>query len=100
MDYRAVAVCGAREKPFEGALTFGDLGRRTAGSGLCISTMIGVAVRADERDIVAEFFELFKTLWEFYRSGVRYDVVLCTSDDYRCEASRLLLVLGGAATRV
>ncbi|MGA8478718.1 MAG: hypothetical protein WB696_12235 [Chthoniobacterales bacterium] len=60
--------------------------------------MIGVAVRADERDIVAEFFELFKTLWEFCRSGVRYDVVLCTSVDYRCEASRLLLVLGGAAT--
>jgi hypothetical protein len=60
--------------------------------------MIGVAVSADERDIVAEFFELFKTPWEFYRSGVRYGVVLCTSASYQCEASRLLLVLGGAAT--
>jgi hypothetical protein len=60
--------------------------------------MIGVAVCADERDIVAEFFELFKTPWEFYRSSNRYDVVLCTSAYFRCEASRLLLVLGGAAT--
>jgi hypothetical protein len=60
--------------------------------------MIGVAALADERDIVSEFFELFKTPWEFYRSGIRYDVVLCTSADAGCTASRLLVVLGGTPT--
>jgi hypothetical protein len=60
--------------------------------------MIGVAVPPDERDIVAEFFELFKTPWEFYQRGVCYDVVLCTSADSVCTASRLLVVLDGSAT--
>jgi len=54
--------------------------------------MIGVAVHASERDIVAEFFELFKTPWEFYRSGGQYDVLLCTSDNVCFESPRLLLI--------
>ena len=61
--------------------------------------MIGVAAPSDERDIVSEFFELFKTPWEFYRTGVLYDVALCTSADSGCTASRLLVVLGGSATQ-
>jgi hypothetical protein len=60
--------------------------------------MIGVAVHPSERVIVAEFFELFKTPWEFYRSGVRYDVVLCTSDDFRFEGRQLVVILAGAVT--
>lgn len=55
--------------------------------------MIGVAVQASERDIVAEFFELFKTPWEFCRPGERYDVVLCTSDDLDNNTSQLRLIL-------
>jgi hypothetical protein len=60
--------------------------------------MIGVAVDSSERVIVAEFFELFKTPWEFYRSGGRYDVVLCTSDNFRFEGPQLVVILAGAVT--
>ncbi len=60
--------------------------------------MIGVAVHSSERTIVAEFFELFKTPWEFYRSGARYDVVLSTSNEFRFEGRQLVVILGGAVT--
>ncbi|MBV8277670.1 MAG: hypothetical protein JO170_20740 [Verrucomicrobia bacterium] len=59
--------------------------------------MIGVSVDAGERDIVMEFFELFKTPWEFCRPDEQYDVVLCTSNISRCNASRLLLVFESGA---
>lgn len=56
--------------------------------------MIGVAVQSTDRDIVAEFFELFKTPWEFYRSGGRYDVVISTLDQVSEEAAPLVLLYG------
>ena len=60
--------------------------------------MIGVAVQENERAIVSEFFELFKTPWEFYRRGARYDVVLCTSDTIRGEMPRLVIIFEGHLT--
>ena len=40
--------------------------------------MIGVIADSAEQDVVREFFELFKTPWEFYRRDRRYDVAgLC-----------------------
>jgi len=42
--------------------------------------MIGVIARPEEEPIAREFFELFKTPWEFYRERRRYDVVLSTRD--------------------
>jgi hypothetical protein len=39
--------------------------------------MIAVATNAEHRDAASEFFELFKTEWEFYRSGGEYDAVIC-----------------------
>ena len=39
--------------------------------------MIGIATNPENRDTVREFFELFKTAWEFYRSGEEYDAVIC-----------------------
>jgi peptidoglycan/xylan/chitin deacetylase (PgdA/CDA1 family) len=42
--------------------------------------MIGVIADPAEADVVREFFELFKTPWEFYRAGQRYDVLLCAGD--------------------
>ena len=42
--------------------------------------MIGVIANPSERSIVNEFFELFKTPWEFYRSDRHYDVLLCSGD--------------------
>lgn len=58
--------------------------------------MIGVIAKPEEHDVVAEFFELFKTPWEFYRSDRQYDVVLCAGDGNVQEASaRLILVYAG-----
>jgi hypothetical protein len=42
--------------------------------------MIGVLADPSDRSVVREFFELFKTPWEFYRSEQEYDVVLCAND--------------------
>jgi hypothetical protein len=39
--------------------------------------MIGVVTSAEYKDAASEFFELFKTAWEFYRSGEHYDAVIC-----------------------
>ena len=56
--------------------------------------MIGVAVHPREREIVTEFFELFKTPWEFLRADEEYDVVLSTVETFRSRKSALVLVLG------
>jgi len=39
--------------------------------------MIAVATNPELRAAASEFFELFKTAWELYRSGEEYDVVIC-----------------------
>src|SRR5438067_2619131 len=39
--------------------------------------MIAVATNPEHRAAASEFFELFKTAWEFYRSGEEYDAVIC-----------------------
>ena len=38
--------------------------------------MIGVVAKSTEAPIVQEFFQLFKTPWEFYREDRQYEVVL------------------------
>jgi hypothetical protein len=40
--------------------------------------MIGVACKNSERDIVREFFELFKTPWEFFVKGNHYEIIIST----------------------
>jgi hypothetical protein len=42
--------------------------------------MIGVIANPEDEPVVREFFELFKTPWEWYQRGQRYDVVLCTGE--------------------
>jgi hypothetical protein len=39
--------------------------------------MIAVATNPEHQAAASEFFELFKTAWEFYRSGEEYDAVIC-----------------------
>ena len=56
--------------------------------------MIGVIVTANEAATVEEFFEFFKTPWEFYESGRRYDVVVATTNEIPEVDARLLLVYG------
>ena len=56
--------------------------------------MIGVVARADQTGAVEEFFELFKTPWEFYLPGRQYDVVIATTDAAGEVDASLLLVCG------
>jgi len=57
--------------------------------------MIGVAVRPSEREIATEFFELFKTPWEFYNPGKQYDVIISTLPDLDDNTARLIVVFAG-----
>jgi hypothetical protein len=57
--------------------------------------MIGVISTAEEVPVVREFFELFKTPWEFHRPGNRYDVVLATTNAIP-EVNTALLILYGS----
>lgn len=54
--------------------------------------MIGVIAKPSEQETVQEFFELFKTPWEFYKENRTYDVVLITCDP-QCEIEAKLLVI-------
>jgi hypothetical protein len=56
--------------------------------------MIGVVVNEVEHPTVSEFFELFKTPWEFYRPGVHYDILLCSNNRVPENSARLLLLYG------
>jgi hypothetical protein len=59
--------------------------------------MIGVAARPAQLDVVAEFFELFKTPWEVLVPGRKYPVVL--SADGRTEPSDAAIALVYAAAQ-
>ena len=56
--------------------------------------MIGVVANEAEHSTVVEFFELFKTPWEFWRPGSRYDVLLCSNGVVPKNDARLLLFYG------
>jgi hypothetical protein len=61
--------------------------------------MIGVIADPAEADVVREFFELFKTPWEFYRTGQRYDVLLCAGDWPFEAAANFVILYAGKNTR-
>ena len=44
--------------------------------------MIGVISKDGQKWAVEEFFELFKTPWEYYRDGRMYDVIVLTDPSY------------------
>jgi hypothetical protein len=55
--------------------------------------MIGVIADPTERRVISEFFELFKTPWQFYQSGERYEVLLCVGHrDFSGDPTRLVLI--------
>jgi hypothetical protein len=56
--------------------------------------MIGVVANEAERPVISEFFELFKTHWEYYRSGVDYDVLICSNGLVPENNAKLLLMYG------
>ena len=55
--------------------------------------MIGIIANPSEHAVVREFFELFKTPWEFYRPERRYEVLLCAGEgDFPENAARLIVI--------
>jgi peptidoglycan/xylan/chitin deacetylase (PgdA/CDA1 family) len=61
--------------------------------------MIGVIAEPEDHEVVREFFELFKTPWEFYRKDAEYDVLLCAGDGQFDATARLVLLYAGRRTR-
>jgi len=55
--------------------------------------VIGVIANSDDACIAREFFEFFKTPWEFYRSDRQFDVVLSTEDVRLEDVSARLVVI-------
>ncbi len=56
--------------------------------------MIGVVASEAEHAAVAEFFELFKTPWEFHRPGAHYDILICSNSMVPENNARLLFLYG------
>jgi peptidoglycan/xylan/chitin deacetylase (PgdA/CDA1 family) len=54
--------------------------------------MIGVIADPAEHDVVREFFELFKTPWEFWREDRRYDVLICTGEREVRSGAKVVIV--------
>ncbi|MGH7992744.1 MAG: hypothetical protein ACREDQ_04455 [Limisphaerales bacterium] len=57
--------------------------------------MIAVQAEEGERAVVAEFFELFKTPWRFFRDGGQTDVLICSQANVPQTDAGLLLIYGG-----
>jgi peptidoglycan/xylan/chitin deacetylase (PgdA/CDA1 family) len=62
--------------------------------------MIGVIADNSEHDVVREFFELFKTPWEFYRRDRQYDVLLYARDGELDETAKVVLFYAGRKTQL
>jgi hypothetical protein len=58
--------------------------------------MIGVIARRAEFPAVEEFFQMFKTPWEFFEPGRTYDVVIITTEEVPVMDAKVLLVYGSA----
>ena len=54
--------------------------------------MIGVLVKPAEAVAAEEFFQLFKTPWEFFQQGRSYDVVIASTDEIPQLDAKLLLI--------
>jgi len=61
--------------------------------------MIGVVTRPERSAAVKEFFQLFKTPWEFFREGRAYDVVIVAGEDAPHIEAKLLLIFGSEIRR-
>jgi hypothetical protein len=61
--------------------------------------LIGVIAKANQIPVVEEFFELFKTPWEFCQPGRYYQVVVATADEMPDLRPRLMIQYGSAQSR-
>src|SRR5262245_28936746 len=56
------------------------------------ASMIGVIANRSDPELVTEFFELFKTPWEFYCPERLYDVVIvCGDESFPAEPVKFLI---------
>jgi hypothetical protein len=60
--------------------------------------MIGVLCKPSEMEVVQEFFQLFKTSWEFYLPRHSYDLVLATTEEIPADLCPNVLVVYGSRT--
>lgn len=61
--------------------------------------MIGVVADSANSEVVQEFFELFKTPWEFYCSDREYDVLVCDGNrEFNARAKLVILYAGKKTT--
>src|SRR5215468_5405584 len=62
--------------------------------------MLGVIATEAEENVIREFFELFKTPWEFYKDRRHYDVIVCSGSSPKLPiaAAKLLIVYAGGET--
>jgi peptidoglycan/xylan/chitin deacetylase (PgdA/CDA1 family) len=58
--------------------------------------MIAVAASLGEREVIREFFELFKTPWEFEKPAADYDVLICAGGVQSQANARLKIIYGSA----
>jgi hypothetical protein len=56
-------------------------------------SVIGVRCNEGEREVVREFFELFKTPWAFYEPGAFFDVVLDSAQEATGEIDAPVLII-------
>src|SRR5690349_11056865 len=55
--------------------------------------MIGVIAKPEDETVVREFFELFKTPWEWYQRGQKYEVILRTRESLEDDSDLAKLVI-------
>ena len=61
--------------------------------------MIGVIAKEFEKKVAMEFFQLFKTPWEFFQENRRYDVVIVAADKLPSIDTRLTVFYNSNPTR-
>jgi len=60
--------------------------------------LIGVISRENEKEVVTEFFELFKTPWEFYQGDHCYEAVVTTVDCVSDIPTNLIILYASTET--
>ncbi len=56
--------------------------------------MIGIIAKKTEVNIINEFFQLFKTPWEFFKEQTSYDVVIQTDETDKIIDAKLIIIFG------
>src|SRR5260370_10112386 len=69
--------------------------RARRGGKLRTIAMIGVIADSADHGVVREFFELFKTPWEFHRKNQQYEVVICAGECQFAAEAKLTLIYAG-----